>query len=56
MLRLWGKSRSNNKARRNMSKGQQAMALIYPGPGKGGRGNKGESRNLAEAAKLAIGA
>lgn len=33
---------SANLARRNLSKGQQAVALamIYPEPGKGGRGNK----------------
>jgi hypothetical protein len=35
---------SANLARRNLSKGQQAMALamIYPEPGKGGRGHKGK--------------
>jgi hypothetical protein len=39
-------------ARRNLTKGQQAMALamIYPDPEKGGRGNKKE--RVAESAAL----
>jgi hypothetical protein len=43
---------SVNVARRNMSKGQQAMALamIYPeDDGKGGRGKKGDTANLQES-------
>jgi len=42
---------SANLARRNLTKGQQAiaLALIYPEPGKGGRGNK---QNLAENARV----
>jgi ParB-like chromosome segregation protein Spo0J len=41
---------SVNLARRNLSKGQQAMALalIYPDGDKAGRGKKGTARNLAE--------
>jgi hypothetical protein len=37
---------SANLARRNLSKGQQAMALamIYPEPGRGGRGNTGGAK------------
>jgi hypothetical protein len=36
---------SVNLARRNLSKGQQAMllAMAYPEPEKGGRGNKGKA-------------
>jgi len=33
---------SANLARRSLSKGQQAMAMVYPEPEKGGRGNKKE--------------
>jgi len=45
---------SANLARRNMLRGQQAMALamIYPEPEKGGRGKKSEAANLAETAKF----
>ena len=39
---------SANLARRNLTKGQQAMALamIYPEPEKGGRGKKSEAGKL----------
>src|SRR4051812_41618555 len=39
---------SANLERRNLTKGQQAVALamIYPAPGKGGRGKKSEAGNL----------
>jgi hypothetical protein len=42
---------SANLARRNLSKGQQAMALamIYPEPEKGGRGKKSQALNCAES-------
>lgn len=42
---------SANLERRNLTKGQQAMALamIYPEPGKGGRGNR---QSLAENARV----
>ena len=45
---------SANLARRNLTKGQQAMALamIYPEPEKGGRGKKSEARNLEETSKF----
>jgi hypothetical protein len=38
---------SANLERRNLTKGQQAIALamIYPDPGKGGRGKKGDAAN-----------
>ena len=41
---------SANLARRNLTKGQKAMALalIYPEPEKGGRGNKGKSAEIAD--------
>jgi hypothetical protein len=44
---------SANLRRRNLTKGQQAMAtaMIYPAPAKGGRGNK-SSINLAESANF----
>jgi hypothetical protein len=45
---------SANLARRNLTKGQQAMALamIYPDAEKGGRGKKSEARNLEETSKF----
>ncbi len=43
---------SANLQRRNLTKGQQAMALafLYPEPEKGGRGKKSEAINSAESA------
>jgi hypothetical protein len=41
---------SANLARRNLTKGQQAMALasMYPEPEKGGRGKKGQLKTVTE--------
>jgi hypothetical protein len=43
---------SANLQRRNLTKGQQAVALaiLYPEPDKRGRGNKGQTAKLAETA------
>src|SRR5215831_9170939 len=45
---------SVNLARRNLTKGQQAMALamIYPDAEKGGRGKKSEARNSSETERF----
>jgi len=46
--------RSANLLRRNITKGQQAMAFafLYPEPGKGGRGKKSAALNSAETAEF----
>jgi hypothetical protein len=45
---------SANLARRNLTKGQQAMvvAMLYPEPEKGGRGKKSEARNRPETGQF----